>query len=784
MRSPLHFLLLEDDPMDAELIKEILSGELEPFELVTVDTGKDFYSNIKQGDLDLILSDYMVPGFGGDAALKIAKNLCPEIPFIIVSGSLGEELAIETIKNGATDYVLKQRMERLVPAVQRALRESKEKIARKRVEEKLRLSEERFRLVAENSSDVIWTMDLNGHFTYVSPSVLQLRGYTVEEVMHQTIEETLTPESARIAREGVKYVIEAKTSDKPKRELRQLLEQPCKDGSTVWTEVSTTRMYDADGNFYGILGISRNITERRRMEEALQNEKERLAVTLRSIGDGVITTDTSGRILLLNRVAEKLTGWAQIEAIGRCSTEVFKIIHEKTRQPEIDPVQEALTTGSIVAPKNHTLLLAHNGTERMIEESCAPIRDRESKVIGTVLVFRDVTEQRKMTEELLKTSKLESLGVLAGGIAHDFNNLLSGIIGYFDLIRFNLENNFGVSKEEIIELLEEAEKAALRSKDLTHQLLTFARGGLPIKKATNLRQIIQDATSFVLHGSKVEPIFKLSEEIKLVEVDSGQLSQVIHNLVINATQAMPKGGYLRITAENLELGEGAITGLRKGNYVKIAFEDEGVGIPSENLQKIFDPYFTTKAEGNGLGLAICYSVIKKHEGHMTVKSEIGKGTTFNLYLPILKNWTEKGEILTRARTTLTPTNSNHEKKILIMDDEPLLRDLIKRALHKMGYQAELASEGQEALQLYKVCQEAGYPFDAVLLDLTIPGGLGGRETLVKLLEIDPQVKAVVCSGYSSDPVMSNYQDYGFKAVLLKPYRIEELVKVLERVTGS
>jgi CheY-like chemotaxis protein len=245
---------------------------------------------------------------------------------------------------------------------------------------------------------------------------------------------------------------------------------------------------------------------------------------------------------------------------------------------------------------------------------------------------------------------------------------------------------------------------------------------------------------------------------------------------------MPNGGYLKITAENLELAEGAIAGLKKGNYVKIAFEDEGVGIPPENLQKIFDPYFTTKADGNGLGLAICYSVIKKHEGHITVESEIGKGTTFNLYLPILKSWTENKETLTRPRTILIP--DGNKKKILIMDDERLLRDLIKRALHKMGYQAELASDGQEALQLYRTTQEAGYPFDAVLLDLTIPGGLGGRETLMRLLEIDPQVKAVVCSGYSSDPVMSNYQDYGFKAVLLKPYRIEELVKVLERITGS
>jgi CheY-like chemotaxis protein len=265
-------------------------------------------------------------------------------------------------------------------------------------------------------------------------------------------------------------------------------------------------------------------------------------------------------------------------------------------------------------------------------------------------------------------------------------------------------------------------------------------------------------------------------------VDTGQVGQVIQNLVLNAAQAMPEGGFVKIRGQNVELTEGAVPQLTVGKYVLLSIQDKGQGIPPENLTKIFDPYFTTKPQGSGLGLAVCFSIVKKHNGYIQVESEVGKGTTFYIYLSVSKSLVEVQAPLAKSLPLISPRVGSI--KLLIMDDESVLRELIKRTLQKYGQQVELAKDGQEALALYQTALEKGQPFDVVLLDLTIPGGMGGKQTMAKLLELDPQVKAIVCSGYSSDPIMSNYRDYGFKDVLLKPYRLEELTKVLDRVTAA
>ncbi|MEI6046822.1 MAG: PAS domain-containing protein, partial [Chloroflexota bacterium] len=533
------------------------------------------------------------------------------------------------------------------------------------------------------------------------------------------------------------------------------------------------------GEIFAGMMLSQEITTLKKAEQILAEEKERLAVTLRSIGDGVITTDLKGIITLQNRVAEQLTGWKQQEAIGQPLTTVFQIINEATRLPQSNPVEETLATGQVVALKNHTLLIARNGTERPIADSCAPISDRMSNIIGTVLVFRDMTEQKRLNEELLKSSKLEAIGVLAGGIAHDFNNLLSGIMGFLDLTRFYLENE-NRPQNEIIGLLEQAQKATLRSKELTLQLLTFAKGGLPVKKAIQLDQIIRESASFVLHGTSVEPIFDLPDELWSAEVDPGQLGQVIQNLVLNAVQAMPSGGRIKIQAENLNLTNGAIPPLEAGKYTKLLIRDEGTGISPETLQNIFDPYFTTKSTGSGLGLAVCYSIIKKHDGLIKVESVVGKGTAFQIYLPASNHLVEINEPLPKTVFPLDMNSSS--RKLLVMDDDALLRDMIRRLARLLGYEVALAKEGQEAVELYRIALQTGQPFNIVLLDLTIPGGLGGKQTIAKLLELDPHVKAIVCSGYSSDPVMSDYRKYGFSEVLIKPYQLKDLRLVLERLS--
>lgn len=515
-----------------------------------------------------------------------------------------------------------------------------------------------------------------------------------------------------------------------------------------------------------------DITWRKEAEAKLAAERERLAVTLRSIGDGVICTDAAGDIVLMNGVAEELTGWSEEEAIGRALHEVFYIINEKTRKRCDNPVEKVLGTGGVVGLANHTLLVSRDGTERILADSGAPIRGKDGETIGVVLVFRDVTETRKMEEELQKVEKLESIGVLAGGIAHDFNNILMGILGNITLAKMYAE-----SDEKIIERLTEAEKASLRAKDLTQQLLTFSKGGAPIKKTASIAELLKDSVSFALRGSNVRCEFFLPDDLWPVEIDKGQMNQVINNLVINAQQAMPEGGIISVRAENMAAGKEHALPLKEEKYVRIAIEDQGIGIAKEHLPRIFDPYLTTKQKGSGLGLTTAYSIIKNHDGYISVESRLGEGTRFDIYLPACEKAIAEKKVFEERPLV-------GKGKILVMDDEEIVRNVVGEMLRSIGYEVEFARDGAEAIEVYKKAGESGEAFNAVIMDLTVPGGMGGKEAIKKLLEIDPRVRSIVSSGYSNDPIMSNFKKYGFRGVVAKPYEMKNLAKVVHRVVAE
>jgi CheY-like chemotaxis protein len=324
--------------------------------------------------------------------------------------------------------------------------------------------------------------------------------------------------------------------------------------------------------------------------------------------------------------------------------------------------------------------------------------------------------------------------------------------------------------------LVEVEKATLRAKRLTEQLLTFAKGGAPIKKTISIAELIKDSVRLALVGSNVSCEFFMPENLWSAEADEGQLSQVINNLIINAKQAMPNGGIINVSVENINLESepGHALYLKDGRYVKITVQDQGIGIPKQHLNRIFDPYFTTKQKGSGLGLAACYSIIKNHDGYITVDSELGVGTTFTIYLP-----SSEREISEKADKEEKALLVNG--KILVMDDEEVVREIIGEMLYHIGCEVEFAIDGQEAIELYKRARESEKPFDAVILDLTVPGGMGGKDAMKALLQIDPGVRAVVSSGYSSDPIMSEFEGYGFRDVLAKPYNLGELSKTLNQV---
>ena len=386
-----------------------------------------------------------------------------------------------------------------------------------------------------------------------------------------------------------------------------------------------------------------------------------------------------------------------------------------------------------------------------------------------------MTETRRVQEELLRAQKLESLAVLAGGIAHDFNNVLTGIVGNVSLARL-----FADRPQDAAERLEEAEKAALRARDLTQQLLTFSRGGAPIRVPASIGELVRQTAVEVAEEAGGRCQVTVEEGVWNSEVDPGQMAQAVGHLVANAVQAMPKGQVVQIAVRNVTLtGEGPVP-LDAGEYVSIAVEDHGVGIPEEHLARVFDPYFTTKARGKGLGLATTYSIVMNHGGHVAVRSQVGEGATFTIWLPAAR------ESVRPAADPLLPVAGQAEgnARVLVMDDEPVIRQVLSEMLGHLGYQVVVTEDGAEAVDRYREAKEAGTPFDVVITDLSVPGGMGGREAMTRLREIDPNVRAIVSSGYSNDPVMADFRSHGFAAVVPKPYRLEDLAEVVRRVLAS
>ncbi|TAN40276.1 MAG: PAS domain S-box protein [Nitrospirae bacterium] len=634
-----------------------------------------------------------------------------------------------------------------------------------RTEAALRQSEEKYRDLFENANDLIQSIGPDGSILYVNQAWLETLEYSREEVPDISIFDIIHPDCDECGADFKSVVF-------GERAGRVETVFITKTGKRILVEGNISTVFDS-GRLIGTRGIFRDITERKKAEEVLASEREQLAVTLRCIGDGVITTDTAGNIVLMNKVSEALTGWSQGEARGRPISEVFRLVSEDSGAARENPVDVTLKTGRIMNIPDRTVLVSRTGVSRIIADSVAPIIDRTSNIIGTVLVFRDITEKRYIEEKLLQSGKIESLGILAGGIAHDFNNLLNAIMGNIDLALAELDG-----RDQLYETLTRAEKAALRAKDLTQQLLTFSKGGAPIKKTASITELIRESSDFAVRGSNAQCIFNLPEDLWKVEIDMGQMSQVINNIVLNAVSAMPDGGQIVISAVNMLLEQDRPE-LKQGRYVKIAIQDTGTGIPKEHLGRIFEPYFTTKHTGSGLGLATTYSIIQRHDGLIEVESEVGKGTTFFLYLPAAPGDRAPEEQSSEPRAPVKGWG-----RVLLMDDNEMVSYAAGEMLKRIGYDVVIAAEGNEALTAYKTANESGRRFDAVILDLTIPAGMGGKETMKKLLDYDPEVKAIVSSGYSSDAMMANYREYGFSGVLTKPYQMKDLREVLHQIISG
>jgi signal transduction histidine kinase len=416
-----------------------------------------------------------------------------------------------------------------------------------------------------------------------------------------------------------------------------------------------------------------------------------------------------------------------------------------------------------IQAREEQLLKAHNELEQRVEERTAALAQANAALL------EQMAERQRMEDELLKARKIKSVGVLAAGIAHDFNNFLTGILGYVSLAKVVAQTD-----AKVVAYLTAAEQACQRATALTQQLLTFAKGGAPVRHTVSLVELLKECVGFVLRGANVRGDIQITADLWPVDVDAGQINQVVHNVVLNAMQAMPGGGTVQVRAENVVLAAGVPFPLPEGQYVKITVQDSGCGIPEEVLANIFDPYFTTKPEGSGLGLTTAYAIVIKHEGYITIASEVGVGTTVVIYLPA----SQKAMVSAQPHSPVLLSGSG---RILVMDDEEMIRNVLRELLESLGCTVECVQDGTEAVAAYQRAQAAGQPFAVVILDYTIPGSIGGLETLARLRAIDPQVTALISSGYANNPVMADWAYYGFSGVVAKPYTIAQLQEALHNV---
>jgi len=625
-------------------------------------------------------------------------------------------------------------------------------------------SEARFQAIYHNVNDALFIYDAaTGRLVDVNRTMSNMFGYSRSEALQLSpgrFSLGAPPYSDDEARALLKMAAAGAPQTVEWRSRK-------KDGTLFWSEVNL-RPATINEEERVIVAV-REITARKEIEEALRQNEEILKVLMEQMPAGVGWADENLVVQYLNGYISDWLGYVSSEKPSLQDLLLRALPDPKYREEIqgiwLNGIAETVQHGPPVPPIEVKILCTDGALKHVILNT----RLVYHRILFT---FTDITKWEAMQGEILKAQKLESLGVLAGGIAHDFNNILTGILGNLSFASLLLGGEHPARTP-----LEHAEKASQRAAELAHQLLTFSKGGQPIKKAVSVVNLLRESLSLSLRGTKVQTELDLPATLHAIEADEGQMNQAFNNVIINACQAMPGGGVLSVKAENITLDPQNSLSLPGGEYVKISFADQGCGIPFEQQKMIFDPYYTTKAGGSGLGLASVHSIVSKHAGRVEVLSAPGKGTTFAFYLPSAGNAPPEPE----APAFQPAPQGRGLGAVLVMDDEEAIRVFAGDLLQYLGYTVVTCVNGEEAVRLYVEAREAGHPFLAAIMDLTIPAGMGGREAAQQILAYDPAARLIVSSGYSSDPVMSKHADYGFCAAVVKPYRCEELRQALENM---
>ena len=762
LQRPVRILHLEDNENDHVLVREMLHADGLACEFVTAKTRADFDSALRQNKYDLILSDYTLPSFDGLRALNRAREVCPEIPFIFFSGTIGEEAAVESLKNGAVDYVLKQRPSRLAPAIRRALRSAGERARRKEAEGALQQSEERFRVVARATNDVVWEWDIKTNKVWFSENFRAVFGHRPEDTgaaLERWLDLIHPDDKGRVTTSVTGLLASGGRIWWDEHRIRRA------DGSYAQVLDRASVMYDSAGKPQRMVGVTIDMSERKQAEAKIREQ----AALLDKARDAIIVADLTEKIVYWNQSAERIYGWSAAEAIGKHLQEV--LFHGNPPPGLQDTLQSVRERGEWVGELPE---LTKDGRPVIVQGRSTLIRDEQGRPKSLLIINTDITERKLLEEQFLRAQRLESLGVLVSGIAHDLNNTLSPILMGVEMVREE------VTSPEVESILNTMQVSARRSADMVKQMLTFVRGGEAGKTLIHPAQLVKEM------GRIISDTFPKSIQCR-VRVDKSswpvyglptQLHQVLLNLCVNARDAMPNGGTLMLSVKNEQLESADVAShpnAKPGNYLCMSVADTGTGIPAEQLGKIFEPFFTTKApgKGTGLGLSTSLNIVKNHGGFITVHSEVGRGTEFKFHLPAAM---ETPVEIAPEKIALPPGNG---ECILIVDDEEAILAIMRSTLENYGYQVLTAGSGLEAIARFTQNSDAVH---LVITDLAMPF-MDGRAAIQALRKIRPDVKIIVASG-SEKEVEDLQKHVKTDAFIPKPFTNENLLETIYKVLAT
>jgi PAS domain S-box-containing protein len=750
MKSPLRALIVEDSENDTMLLLHDL--ERSDYEITheRVETAEALTAALDRENWDILFCDFAMPSFSGLRALEMVKARDLDLPFIFVSGTLGEEAAVQAMKVGAHDYVMKGNLARLIPSMERELREANVRRQRRNAEEDSRISEYKYRQLFESLGDAAFLIDTEtGRIIDTNPQAEVLLGRPRAQILGLIENRLYSPQ-----RERVKAPAMLSAGDGQHRFQSNVLR---KNGEIVPVSISVSELELYDRHL--LLTLFQDITDRKRSEGKIQEQADLLELA----HDAIFVRSLDEKIQYWNRGAEQLYGWTAEEVLD---ASFGKIAFE-------DPTLFETAKKSLLEKgrwSGETRKRTKALREVVVASSWTLVRDEKGNPSSIFVIDTDLTEKKLMESQFLRAQRLELIGTLATGIAHDLNNILQVIITNLDLA-----NSAPAFDQRLPKYLDDASQGSERATTLAKRLLAFSKDGVAVKQTLDVAEFLTPAVLLALNGSKLKPLFAFQQGLYSVVGDPIQLTQVIENVVVNASEAASHRGRLLVRAENANETSPLSSDLPAGRYVRIEIEDTGTGIPESIRDRIFEVFFTTKADGSGLGLATAKSIMHQHRGRISIRSMAGRGTTVSLMLPAAAERPHPPAArLPRPEVRITG-------RILVIDDDEMILTVVSSMLSTLGYQYAVAKDGVAGCDQYVRAKTEGAPFAAVLLDATIPNGLSGEEALKLLLETDPDARVILCSGYTDSDLLREAGQLGFKAILPKPFRISEFVSVFNEV---